>query len=77
LSQNHPLSSLQEQPVADRSILQIISSVLAAFIGVQSEKNRQHDFEKGSVTAFIVAGLVFTVLFVSAIIFVVSKVIGN
>lgn len=58
------------------SILQIIRSVLAAFIGVQSDKNRQADFEQGSPISFIIVGLIFTVLFVLAIIFVVSKVTG-
>jgi hypothetical protein len=57
--------------------MQTIKSVLAAFIGVQSDKNRQIDFEQGSLTAYIVAGLIFTVLFVSALIFIVSKVVGN
>jgi hypothetical protein len=57
--------------------MQTIKSVLAAFIGVQSDKNRQIDFEQGSLMTYIVAGLIFTVLFVSALIFIVSKVLGN
>lgn len=59
------------------TIMQTIKSVLAAFIGVQSDKNRQIDFEQGSLMTYIVAGLIFTVLFVSALIFIVSKVLGN
>jgi Protein of unknown function (DUF2970) len=59
------------------TIIQTIKSVLAAFIGVQSDKNRQIDFEQGSLATYIIAGLIFTVLFVSAIIFVVSKVVGG
>ncbi|MEQ1557409.1 MAG: DUF2970 domain-containing protein [Methyloglobulus sp.] len=59
------------------TMLQTVKSVLSAFIGVQSEKNRKLDFEQGSLTTYIVAGLIFTVVFVSALIFVVSKVIGN
>jgi Protein of unknown function (DUF2970) len=57
-------------------IIQTIKSVLAAFIGVQSDKNRQIDFEQGSLTTYVIAGLIFTVVFVSVLIFVVSKVIG-
>ena len=30
------------------SLLQVAQSVLAAFFGVQSERNRQRDFEHGS-----------------------------
>jgi hypothetical protein len=63
--------------VADPSILQIIKSVLAAFIGVQSDKNRQLDFTEGSVKTFVIAGVIFTVCFVGAVIFVVSMVLGK
>jgi Protein of unknown function (DUF2970) len=62
--------------VSKPTIIQTIKSVLAAFIGVQSNKNRQIDFEQGSLTTYIVAGLIFTVLFVLAVVFVVSKVLG-
>jgi Protein of unknown function (DUF2970) len=63
--------------VSKPTIIQTIKSVLAAFIGVQSDKNRQIDFEQGSWPTYVIAGLIFTVLFVCAVIFVVSKVIGN
>jgi hypothetical protein len=62
--------------VPKTSITQTIKSILAAFIGVQSDKNRKLDFEQGSLTTVIVAGLVFTILLISALIFVVSKVLG-
>ncbi|NOS73588.1 MAG: DUF2970 domain-containing protein [Methyloglobulus sp.] len=58
------------------SISQTIKSILAAFIGVQSDKNRKLDFEQGSLTTYIIAGLVFTVVFVSILVFVVSRVLG-
>jgi Protein of unknown function (DUF2970) len=59
------------------TILQTIKSVMAAFIGVQSDKNRQIDFEQGSWKTYVIVGLIFTALFVYAVIFVVSKVIGD
>jgi hypothetical protein len=62
--------------VINQSIIQAIKSVLAAFIGVQSDKNRQADFEHGSLKNFIIAGLIFTALFVAAVIFVVSRVLA-
>jgi Protein of unknown function (DUF2970) len=62
--------------VSKPSIIQTIKSILAAFIGVQSDKNRKLDFEQGSLTTFIIAGLVFTVAFVSVLVFVVSRVLG-
>jgi len=57
------------------TITQVFKSVLAAFIGVQSEANRKKDFEHGSLSTYIIAGLIFTVLFVVAIIFLVSTIV--
>ncbi|NOU20986.1 MAG: DUF2970 domain-containing protein [Methyloglobulus sp.] len=59
------------------TIIQTIKSILAAFVGVQSDKNRKLDFEQGSLMTYVVAGLIFTFLFISAIVFVVSRVLDN
>ena len=58
------------------TILDVVKSVLSAAIGVQSDKKRRADFEQGSLPVYIIAGLIFTVLFVVTLIFLVSKVIG-
>ncbi|MDB2434432.1 DUF2970 domain-containing protein [Luminiphilus sp.] len=55
-------------------ILRIVQSTLAAAIGVQSKKNRERDFEQGNAGTFIVAGILFTVLFIATIVVVVSAV---
>ena len=55
-------------------ILQVVQSTLAAAIGVQSKENRERDFEEGNAGTFIVAGVLFTVLFVATIVVVVSAV---
>ena len=55
-------------------ILRVVKSTLAAAIGVQSKKNRERDFEEGNAGTFIVAGILFTVLFVATIVVVVSAV---
>lgn len=55
-------------------ILRVVQSTLAAAIGVQSKKNRERDFEEGNAGTFIVAGILFTVLFVATIVVVVSTV---
>ena len=57
------------------TITQVIKSVLAAFIGVQSEANRKQAFEQGSLSTYVIAGLIFTGLFVLAIIFLVSTIV--
>jgi len=53
---------MNEQPKP--SLLRVFKSVGASFFGVQSEKNRAHDFTHGNPAQFIVAGLIATVLFV-------------
>jgi hypothetical protein len=59
------------------NILTVIKSVLAAAIGVQSDQNRKKDFEEGSLSSYIIAGLIFTVLFILALSFLVTKIVGS
>jgi hypothetical protein len=61
--------------MAKPTITQVVKSVLAAFIGVQSETNRKKDFEHGSLSTYLITGFIFTVLFVVAIIFLVSAIL--
>ncbi|GAB2882797.1 DUF2970 domain-containing protein [Microbulbifer echini] len=56
---------------------QVILSTLAAAIGVQSNKNREKDFQSGSMAHFVVAGIIFTILFVLTLILIVKTVLGN
>jgi hypothetical protein len=58
-------------------LLQIVGSVLAAGLGVQSSRNRERDFQHGKPVIFILAGLVFTALFIAAVFGVVSVVLGG
>ncbi len=58
------------------SMIQIISSVISAAFGVQSTVNRERDFTGGSAAPYIIAGIVFTVLFILAIVGVVRLVLG-
>jgi hypothetical protein len=57
------------------SLREVASSVLAAAFGVQSRKNSERDFTKGNPVVFVIAGLIFTILFIMTIIGVVSIVI--
>lgn len=57
------------------TVTEIFKSVLAAFVGVQSEENRKKDFEHGSLSTYVIAGFIFTALFVVAIIFLVSTIV--
>ena len=55
----------------------VIKSILAAGIGVQSDKNRTRDFEQGNPLTFIVGGIVFTLLFIATLALVVGFVLSN
>lgn len=56
---------------------QIIGSVLAAALGVQSSKNRERDFKQGQIGSFIAAGVVFTLLFIGSVVTVVQMVVTS
>ncbi|WP_311064294.1 DUF2970 domain-containing protein [Halomonas sp. DWK9] len=42
----------------------VVKSVLAALLGVQNDRQRQHDFSSGRPAAFIITAVVVTFLFV-------------
>ncbi len=64
-----------DAPRGRLSILQVAQSVLAATLGVQSNRNRERDFHRGSAKAFIIAGLIGTLLFILAVYTVVTLVL--
>jgi hypothetical protein len=43
---------------------------------VQSQKNREQDFEEGNAGWFILAGIIFTVIFIFTVLAVVNLVIA-
>jgi hypothetical protein len=57
--------------------LQVVGSVFAAGLGVQSSKNRERDFKQGRIGVFITAGILFTLLFIGAVFTVVKLVISS
>ncbi|MEM1156586.1 MAG: DUF2970 domain-containing protein [Pseudomonadota bacterium] len=57
--------------------LQVLGSVLAAGLGVQSSKNRERDFKQGKAGVFIAAGIIFTLVFIGAVYTVVQIVLAN
>lgn len=56
-------------------MLEVTFSVIAAAFGVQSKKNSERDFTTGKPWVFIIAGLIFTFLFIMMIIGIVSLVL--
>ncbi|MDF1581906.1 MAG: DUF2970 domain-containing protein [Methyloprofundus sp.] len=57
------------------SLKQVIQSVFAAAIGVQSKANRERDFEGGSLSSYLVVGAIATVLFIVTLVTIVSFII--
>jgi hypothetical protein len=57
--------------------LQVVSSVFAAGLGVQSSKNRERDFKQGRAGVFIAAGIIFTLLFIATVVIVVQLVLKS
>ena len=77
------LQQQQQQPSAEPetkasspSMWQLVISVFGAAFGVQTEATRQRDFNTSSPLPYIIAGLIFTVLFVLTIMGVVSLVLA-
>jgi uncharacterized membrane protein YidH (DUF202 family) len=56
-------------------IKQVIKAVLGAFAGVQSEQQRQQDFSATNPTPYIIVGIVMAIIFVVAVLLVVSWVL--
>jgi len=57
--------------------LQVVASVFAAGLGVQSSRNRERDFKQGRLGVFIAAGIVFTLLFIGVVFTVVQLVLKS
>ena len=55
--------------------LSFIGSLFAGWFGVQSEANRQRDFEHGKFSHFIIGGIVFAILFVLFVVMIVQIVL--
>lgn len=57
--------------------MQVVASVFAAGLGVQSSKNRERDFKQGRAGVFIAAGIIFTLLFIGTVFTVVQLVLKS
>ncbi|MFT6733793.1 MAG: putative membrane protein [Polaribacter sp.] len=55
--------------------LQIIGSVLAAMVGIQSEDNRKRDFTSGQIGNYIFVGIIVVIIFILTLISVVNNIL--
>ena len=65
------------EPAKKPSFLDIIISGLAALFGVQSDRNRQRDFNHGNPVIYVAVGAVFVILFVLTLVLIVSWVVPD
>lgn len=76
VDENETRPEADEQEPAGLNLLQVVTSVFAAGLGVQSSKNRERDFKQGKFGVFVAAGVVFTLLFMATIYTVVQIVLS-
>ena len=74
---NAPVDSEVEERGKNLNPMQVVSSVLAAGLGVQSSKNRERDFKQGKFGVFIAAGIIFTLFFIGIVFTIVQVVLKN
>lgn len=60
-----------------QSFIRIVSSIWAAFLGVQKRERLEEDFTRGSARHYIVAGVLFVVLFILVVVGVVKLVLAQ
>jgi hypothetical protein len=59
-----------------QKISNTIKSVASAFLGVQSDKNREKDFTEGKFSHFVIVGLLAVILFIGTLVAIVSLVLN-
>jgi uncharacterized BrkB/YihY/UPF0761 family membrane protein len=60
---------------AQLSFWELVKSTSSAFLGVQSNANRERDFKRGKLSHFIWMGLLFGLIFVLSLVGVVQLVL--
>lgn len=58
------------------NLFQVMASVLAAFFGVQSSKNKERDFKHGNHKVFIIVGILMTLAFLLTVVIIVQVVLS-
>lgn len=66
----------EESKLNKISPLALMGSIVASAFGVQTNKNRERDFQQGKFHHFVIGGIIFAVLFVLFIVGVVKIVMS-
>ena len=70
---NEPTHPVPEDE-RDLTFVELMKSTFSAFLGVQSNANRERDFKRGKLSHFIFMGILFGLVFVLTLVGVVQLV---
>lgn len=65
-------SQERTKPAKKLTLLQLMGSMIAGLIGIQSKERYERDFQQASIMPFLIAGTIFTLVFVASIIAAVN-----
>ena len=71
-----PGAAQHQEAEGGLTLWQVATSVMWAFLGVQKDEVRRRDLSRGKPIQFIIIGIAATVLFIMAVIGVVSLVLS-
>ncbi len=71
------MNEIEEKHEEEESLAlwEVFQGVIAMFIGVQSEKNRERQFKYGKLHQFIIVGIIITVFLLILIVLLVKYVL--
>jgi hypothetical protein len=75
--QNEKVKENDDNNKKSPGIFSVIASVLAAMIGIQSDKNRERDFESGNMGSYIFVGIVMVFIFIMTLISIVDSILES
>ncbi|HEX6592413.1 MAG TPA: DUF2970 domain-containing protein [Moraxellaceae bacterium] len=67
----------KEEPSGEVTAFTVLGSVFRAWFGVQKEENRKRDFSSNNPTPFIIAGIIFAIGMVGAVIIMVNIALSS
>jgi len=70
------MSENESEKRTGTGFLNILKSTMFAAGGIQTKANRERDFEHGKPSTFIIAGIIFMVVFILSIVGVVQLVMS-
>lgn len=67
------MSTENESKQKNTAWANVLLSTLAAFVGVQSDKNRQRDFQQKSILPFMLVGTVLAAMFIVGLVIIAKQ----